>query len=72
MVDRTMRSSQVARYIRDFYADETLSNVARPYDDMLYISAQMGNHNAREILSHYGRSLVKEHPVKDFFKEIMP
>lgn len=72
MVDRTMRSSQVARYIRDFYADETLSNVARPYDDMLYISAKMGNQNAREILYHYGRSLVKEHPMKDFFKEIMP
>lgn len=72
MVDRTMRSSQVARYIRDFYADETLSNVARPYDDLLYISFKMGNQNAREILFLYSRRFSKEYSVKDLFKEIMP
>ena len=71
MVDRTMRSSQVARYIRDFYADETLSNVARPYDDLLCISAKMGNQNAREIYTRYCRRFAKGHPLKEIM-EVMP
>ena len=69
MIDRTMRSAQVTSYMRDFYADETLSNMSRPYDDLLYISAKMGNQNACEIYSRYCRRFTKEHPLKDIFRQ---
>ena len=72
MIDRTMRSSQVARYLSDFYSDDTLSNVSRPYDDLLYVSARMGNQNAREIHSRCCRRFAKPTLFKKFLEEVMP
>jgi len=71
-IDRTMRSEQVICYLTDFYSDKTLSDVARPYDDLLYVSAKMGNRKANEIYKRYCRSCGRQSLLEKIIKEVLP
>ena len=42
MLDRTLRHQCTIAYLTDYYADENLSKVVRPYDDLIHVGRDMG------------------------------